>query len=80
MHFLRIFLRLFRNYVYDHFILPKINKRGGVGLEDFQKLTGGGGRLFGNREYNAFNASLNKAFSRRARRYLAAYAFFSAHL
>ena len=26
------FLRLFRNYVYYHFIFPEINKRGGVGI------------------------------------------------
>ena len=37
------FLRLFRNYVYYHFIFPKINKRGGVGiragwLEIFSKI------------------------------------------
>ena len=36
------FLRLFRNYVYYHFIFPKINKRGvGIragGLENFSKI------------------------------------------
>ena len=35
------FLRLFRNYVYSHFIFPKINNRGvGIrarGLENFSK-------------------------------------------
>ena len=47
------FLRLFRNYVYYHFIFPKINKRGGGwnksgGLENFSKINKrGGGRLFG---------------------------------
>ena len=49
------FLRLFRNYVYYHFIFPKINKRGGWnksgGLENFSKINKRGGRLFGTREY-----------------------------
>ena len=51
------FLGLFRNYVYYHFIFPKINKRGvgiraGGGLENFSKINKrGGGRLFGTREY-----------------------------
>ena len=50
------FLRLFRNYVYYHFIFPKINKRGagikeGRGWKIFQKLISGEGRLFGTREY-----------------------------
>ena len=39
------FLRLFRNYVYYHFIFPKINKRGvGItagGWKIFQKLISG---------------------------------------
>ena len=49
-------MRLFRNYVYYHFIFPKINKRGGwnksgSGLENFSKINKpGGGRLFGTRE------------------------------
>ena len=47
------FLRLFRNYVYCHFIFPKINKRGGWKI--FQKLISGGGRLFGTREHSASN-------------------------
>ena len=43
MHFLRLFLALFRNYFYYHFISPKINKRGvriraGGGLENFPKI------------------------------------------
>ena len=54
------FLRLFRNYVYYHFIFPKINKRGvgiraggGGGLENFSKINKqGGGRLFGTQEYS----------------------------
>ena len=41
------FLRLFRNYVYYHFIFPKINKRGvGIragGLENFSKINNRGG-------------------------------------
>ena len=41
------FLRLFRNYVYYHFIFPKINKRGvGIrvgGLENFSKINKRGG-------------------------------------
>ena len=41
------FLRLFRNYVYYHFIFPKINKRGGWnksgGLENFSKINKRGG-------------------------------------
>ena len=43
------FLRLFRNYVYYHFIFPKIDKRGGWnksgggGWTIFQKLISGGG-------------------------------------
>ena len=42
------FLRLFRNYVYYHFIFPKINKKGGWnksggGWKIFQKLISGGG-------------------------------------
>ena len=42
------FLRLFRNYVYYHFIFPKINKRGwnksgGGGLENFSKINKRGG-------------------------------------
>ena len=49
------FLRLCRNYVYYHFIFPKINKRGvGIragGLENFSKINKRGGRLFGTREY-----------------------------
>ena len=49
------FLRLFRNYVYYHFIFPKINKRGGWnrsgGLENFSKINKREGRLFGTREY-----------------------------
>ena len=51
------FLPLFRNYVYYHFIFPKINKRGagiragGRGWKIFQKLISGGGLLFGTREY-----------------------------
>ena len=54
------FLRLFRNYVYYHFIFPKLNKRGArIRAGDwkiFQKLISrGGGRLFGTREY--FRAS-----------------------
>ena len=36
------FLRLLRNYAYYYFIVPKINKRGGVGiragLENFSKI------------------------------------------
>ena len=48
------FLRLFRNYVYCHFIFLKINKRGvGItagGLENFSKINMRGGRLFGTRE------------------------------
>ena len=48
MHLFRLFLHLFRNYVYYHFILPKINKRGagirvGEGCKIFQKLISGGG-------------------------------------
>ena len=45
------FLRLFRNYVYYHFIFPKINKRGvgiragGGGWNIFQKLINGGGTI-----------------------------------
>ena len=48
MHFLRLVLaHLFRNYVYYHFMFPKINK-GGVGIrvggwKIFQKLRSGGG-------------------------------------
>ena len=51
------FLHLFRNYVYYHFIFPKINKRrgwneSGGGLKNFSKIDKrGGGRLFGIREY-----------------------------
>ena len=41
------FLRLFRNYVYYHFILPKIDKRGvGIragGLKNFSKINKRGG-------------------------------------
>ena len=42
------FLRLFRNYVYYHFIFPKINKRGdgiraGARWKFFYKLISGGG-------------------------------------
>ena len=37
------FLRLFRNYVYYHFIFPKINKRGG-----WNKSGGGVGKFFKN--------------------------------
>ena len=40
------FLRLFRNYVYYHFIFPKINKRGvGIrgGWKIFQKSKSRGG-------------------------------------
>ena len=49
------FLRLFRNYVYYHYIFPKINEKGGWdksgGLENFSKINKrGGGRLFGTRE------------------------------
>ena len=48
-------MRLFRNYVYYHFIFPKINKRGaGIragGLENFSKINKRGERLFGTREY-----------------------------
>ena len=48
------FLRLFRNYVYYHFIFPKISKGGwnesGEGLENFSKICKRGGRLFGTRE------------------------------
>ena len=43
------FLRLFRNYVYYHFIFPKINKRGvGIragGLENFSKINKRGGTI-----------------------------------
>ena len=44
------FLRLFRNYVYYHFIFPKIDKRGvgiraGGGWKNFQKLISGGGTV-----------------------------------
>ena len=43
------FLRLFRNYVYCHFIYPKINKRGGWnesgGLENFSKIYKRGGTI-----------------------------------
>ena len=50
------FLRLFRNYVYHHFIFPKINKRGVViregELENFRKINKlEAGRLFGTLEY-----------------------------
>ena len=53
------FLRLFRNYVYYHFIFPKINKRG-VGirageLENFSKINKRGGRLFGTRDEYVMN-------------------------
>ena len=43
------FLRLFRNYVYYHFIFPKINKRGvgkrARGLENFSKIDKRGGTI-----------------------------------
>ena len=43
------FLRLFRNYVYYHFIFPKISKRGGWnksgGLENFSKINKRGGTI-----------------------------------
>ena len=43
------FLRLFRNYVYYHFIFPRVDRRGvGIragGLENFQKLISGGGAI-----------------------------------
>ena len=45
-------MRLFRNFVYYHFIFPRINKRGevgiragGGGLENFEKLISGGGAI-----------------------------------
>ena len=48
MHFLRLFLHLFRNYAYYYFIFPKINERGaGIraegGWKIVQKLIRGGG-------------------------------------
>ena len=43
------FLRLFRNYIYYHFIFPKINNRGGWnksgGLENFSKINKRGGTI-----------------------------------
>ena len=58
MHFLRLFLRLFRNYVYYHFIFPKINNGGvrikaGGGLENFSNINKQGRQLFGTQEYNS---------------------------
>ena len=51
------FLRLFRNYVYYHFIFPKINKRGvGIragGLENFSKINKRGGD-----DYSVFESML----------------------
>ena len=47
------FLRLFRNYVYYHFIFPKINKRGGGWnksggrLENLSKINKRGGTIIG---------------------------------
>ena len=69
MHFLRLFLAFIQNYVYYHFIFPKIDERG-VGiragrLETFSKINKRGGD-----DYSVLQSRCFESFSLHSLKFL----------